>query len=79
MTTTSIDLSASKNSVILNNSDDWLLWINNIKVQASTKGIWDYINPDLKEKPALPRKPEQSTAHKINSHASSIIDLSTED
>ena len=76
--TTLIDLSVFKNSVILNNSDNWLLWINNIKVQTSIKSIWNYINSDLKEKPALFRKSKQSTAYKINSYTSTIINFFTE-
>jgi hypothetical protein len=64
-----IDLSTSRISVILNSSDDWLIWINNIKIIAQNKGIWDYINPSLVQQPRLPIKPEYPNPQRINSKA----------
>ena len=62
-------------SIILYTSDDWLLWINAVRVAATSRGIWDYINPDQGTEPILPQKPIHPTIQKIDPKASSVINL----
>ena len=71
----SINESSTRISIILYTSDDWLLWINAVRVAATSRGIWDYINSDQDTEPILPQKPIHPTIQKIDPKASSVIDL----
>ena len=67
--------SSTRISIILYTSDDWLLWVNGVKVVATSRGVWNYINPDIEIKPTLPQRPIHPTIQRIDPNASSVIDL----
>ena len=60
--TTSVVLSSK---TILDKPSKWDLWIYQIMTNANEYGIWDYVNPDLPEKPLPPAEPTYQTAPEI--------------
>ena len=75
MSSTTKSTTSARISIILYTSDDWLLWINAVRIAVTSRGIWNYINPDIEIKPILPQKPVHPTIQKIDPKASSVIDL----
>ncbi|PYH40033.1 uncharacterized protein BP01DRAFT_268809, partial [Aspergillus saccharolyticus JOP 1030-1] len=63
----------------LNQSCDWILWINQIRLFAINKGIWELVNPELPTEPAYPIRPSAISVKQIKSSANSIIDLNESD
>ena len=53
--------------VILVKAGDWYMWIATVRIRASNLGIWNIINPDLKEKPQRLKKPDCSGMNDIHS------------
>ena len=48
-------------TVVLDKPAKWDLWIYQTETSARGLGIWDYVNPDLLEKPLPLAKPEYKT------------------
>src|SRR5882757_3177787 len=65
------ELAASTKSVavILNDQDEWQLFMNNVYQAAEDMHIWELINPALPEQPEVLLKPQKPTAATATSGA----------
>lgn len=65
-----MDASAvTKVSIVLNSKDDWRAWYDQIKVLATARRVWRYIDPEvLKED--LPKQPEEPEIPDIDDEGS---------
>ena len=56
---------ATKVLIVLNTKDDWRAWYDQIKVLATARRVWKYIDPEVKEE-KLPKQPDEPDIPDIN-------------
>jgi len=71
------DIEASSR-VILRGPGNWDAWISIIRKQAKNQNVWEYINPDLDNKPTLTR-PTEPAASEVRADATEIGNLEGDD
>ncbi len=77
MSTTN-DLVASTTTrvtIILNSSVEWPRWYAIVKSMAEASHVFQYINPELDEKPIRPPRPTPPKAQDINADVTSTVAL----
>lgn len=65
-------------SVILDKSQDWDKWLAVIKRKAQTTNVWQYINPDLKIQPEMPKEPSLPSVTQVKQGATTYSDITTD-
>lgn len=43
--------------LILGETADWTLWMSFVRARATTSGIWDLVNPDIRDQPEYSSRP----------------------
>jgi len=67
--------SERSNSIILVTSKDWKDWFDGIRLKATTREIWGYVNPDTPESDLpKPTYPPRITPESVKPTAKSIED-----
>ncbi|RJE17507.1 hypothetical protein PHISCL_10157 [Aspergillus sclerotialis] len=64
--------------IILSSKDDWQIWLNQIKVFAKSRGVWEYVDPDCTT-PKTITEPPAPRCSDIRSTAKSLRELSNDE
>ena len=68
----------SRGPIILSSSDDWQIWLNQIKVFAKSRGVWEYVDPDCAT-PKTATEPPAPRCSDVRSTAQSLRELGNDE
>lgn len=64
--------------IILSSKDDWQIWLNQIKVFAKSRGVWEYVDPDSAT-PKTITEPPAPRCSDVRSTAKSLRELNNDE
>ena len=60
---------------MLTGEHNWPIWLNQVKLMATTQHIWEYIDPKCDNQPELPAVPTRPYYTRYKENANSFLDL----